>query len=467
MTFVVLVATLLAVVFVLLLPKKYAIASILVVVFLTPAGQQILVGGLHFYVIRIIILAGVLRLLSVKLITGKPLFAGGLNSFDKAFCLWAFARGIAGMLLYRQIGAVVNQFAFWQDAFGSYFLFRHFLQDGEDVHRTVKVFVPVATILAVCMFYEHVTRVNVFSYFNGYAIVPWIRNGMVRAQGASANSITAGVIGATLLPLFFWLWKSGKARSWGMIGLAASTIISVTSLASTPITGFLAGILALCLWPIRKHMKEVRWSIVLVVLGLALVMKAPVWFVITRINIAGGEGWDRANLIDQTIRHFSDWWLWGTNNNSKWGYFTWDQCNQFAAEGLQGGLTTLVLFVLILRRGFGRIGQCMKLLEGDRQEWFFWCLGTGLFAHIIVFLGVDYFDQTRTLWFLFLAMISVATSSILSAAPVAEPQIEEGLVNWQIASASLYSGKQRSNVFPLKNAQPFKPGSSYMRKLDK
>jgi len=415
MTLVVLLATLLASVLVLFLPRKYAVAPILVAVFLTPVGQQILVGGFHLYVMRFIILAGSIRLLAVKVFARKPLFPGGLNSIDKAFCLWAFARGLAAMLLFRQGGAVVNQVAFWLDAFGTYFIFRHFLQDGEDVLRATKQFAHVAVILAACMLFEYMTRVNLFSYINSFVIVPWIRNGSVRAQGVSANSITAGAIGATLLPLFFWLWKSGKAKLWGTIGLAASTIISLTSLASTPITGFLAGILALCLWLIRRHMRVIRWGIVFAVLGLAMVMKAPVWFVITKINVAGGDSWDRANLLDQTVRHFSDWWLWGTKDNVNWGDFTWDQCNQFAAEGLQGGLATLILFLVVLYLAFSRIGKSRKLLEGKPEEWFFWCLGAALFAHVIVFMGIDYFDQTRTLWFIFLAMISAATFPILAA----------------------------------------------------
>jgi len=422
MTPVVLVAMLLALVLVLVLPRKYAVAPILVIVFLTPSGQQILVGGFHFYVVRIIILAGALRLLAVKLSTGKPIFAGGLNGIDKAFCLWLMVRGIAGMLLFRQSAAVVNQLGLWLDAFGIYFVIRHFLQDSDDIFRATKEFVSVAAILAVCLFYEYLTRVNLFSYIAGHVIVPWIRNGRVRAQGVFGNSITAGAFGATLLPLFFWLWKSGKAKLWSLIGLAASTIVALTSVASTPITGYLAGILALCLWPIRRQMRSVRWGIVFAVLGLALVMNAPVWFVITKINVAGGDSWDRANLIEQTVRHFADWWLWGTKDNANWGDFTWDQCNQFAAEALQGGLATLVLFVTVIRRAFGRIGQCRKLMEGDRQEWFFWCLGAALFAHIIIFLGVDYFDQTRTLWFIFLAMISAATTPALAAKTAEEPQ---------------------------------------------
>lgn len=425
MTPVVLVAALLAAVLVLFLPRKFAVAPILVVTFLTPFGQQVIVGGFHLYVLRIIVLAGAFRFLRVKLFTDKPLLAGELNSLDKVFCLWVFVRGIASILLYREGGAVVGQMALWLDAFGGYFLVRHLLQDKEDILRAMKVFALVAAVLAVCMSYEFLTRVNVFSYIAGHVIVPWIRNGNVRAQGAFGNSITAGAIGATLLPLFFWLWKSGKARFWGVIGLVAATVVALTSVASTPISGYLGGILALCLWPIRKRMRSVRWGIVLTVLALSLVMKAPVWFVITKINIVGGDSWDRANLIDQTVRHFSNWWLLGTKDNANWGDFTWDQCNQFAAEGLQGGLATLVLFIMIISRSFSRIGQCRKQVEGDRQEWLFWCLGAALFAHIVVFMGVDYFDQTLTLWFIFLAMISVATLSA-GVVPATEPQLTIG-----------------------------------------
>ena len=41
-------------------------------------------------------------------------------------------------------------------------------------------------------------------------------------------------------------------------------------------------------------------------------MKAPVWALIQRIDIVGGSsGWHRYELIDQCIKHFSDWWLMG------------------------------------------------------------------------------------------------------------------------------------------------------------
>jgi hypothetical protein len=430
MTPAVLAMTVIAAVMLLVLPRKYAPAPILVVAFLIPYGQQILLGGVHFYVIRIVIMAGLCRLLKVKLTSSKPLFPGSLSGIDKAFCLLLAVGGTAFLIRERATAAVVYQLGLWLDAFGLYFIFRYLLRDTSDLYRLIKMFVFVVAVLGVCMSYEYLTGVNVFSHLVGYQIVPWVRDGRIRAQGSFGVSITAGIFGATLIPLFFLLWKQGKSRLWASIGLASGTVVAITSMASTPITGYLAGILALCLWPIRKRMRWVRWGVLFGVLGLALAMKAPVWFVLARINIANGNAYDRAILVDATVRHFFDWWLVGTNDNANWGFVTWDACNQFVAEGLSGGLVELVLFVVVLRRCFGAIGRSRKAAEGHRNEWLFWALGASLFSHLIVFLGCDYFDQTRSLWIIFLAMISTATVSVGSRpakrtviqAPVESPE---------------------------------------------
>ena len=77
----------------------------------------------------------------------------------------------------------------------------------------------VAVWLAIFMGYEYVTHVNVFSYMSSFHIV-------VDPQWKSACAerlsdwITAGVFGATLFPLFYWLLKDRKARLLGAFGIA-------------------------------------------------------------------------------------------------------------------------------------------------------------------------------------------------------------------------------------------------------
>src|SRR5262249_16886191 len=156
----------------------------------------------------------------------------------------------------------------------------------------------------------------------------------------------------------------------------------------------------LCLWPLRRSMYLIRWAFVLTIGGLAAVMKVNVWWLMARVDFTGGStGWDRAYLVDQFFKHFSDWWLIGTKDNASWGQSTWDQCNQFVAEGENGGLLVLVIFILILYRSYSRIGVARKLVDGIRgKEWLLWTLGATIVAHITAFMGVSYFDQTRIWW---------------------------------------------------------------------
>jgi hypothetical protein len=286
--------------------------------------------------------------------------------------------------------------------------------------------VAIVALLGVCMLYEHLTRFNVFNLIRTSAIVPWLRDDHVRAQGPFAQSITAGCFGATLLPLSFWLWKRGGTKALGLVGLAAATVVTVSSNAGTPASALMGAGVALALWPIRKHMRTMRWGIALTVIALALAMKAPVWYLIERLNFVGGHSWDRAFLMDQFSRHIGTWWLFGTSENASWGVSTWDMCSQFVAEAGSGGLVTLVLFTALVCQGFGMIGRARKMAEGDkRHEWLFWCLGATLFAHIMAFQGVSYFDQSRFWWYAYLAVILAATST--SAAPARPERSGSGM----------------------------------------
>ncbi len=53
-------------------------------------------------------------------------------------------------------------------------------------------------------------------------------------------------------------------------------------------------------------------------------MKAPVWALIQRITIFGGNsGYHRYELINQAILHFWEWFLVGTKNPSSLGVTKW------------------------------------------------------------------------------------------------------------------------------------------------
>jgi hypothetical protein len=419
---IVLVAMVVSVILILFLPRKYVIVPVLFTSLVVPMAQQVVAGGLHFFVMRIIILFGCVRMLITKASSRDELLAGGFNAVDKWLTLWAVFRTLTSLILYASMAAVVGECGFLWDVIGGYFLFRFLIRDREDITRSAKVLALVAIIVAAGMFNEKVHFQNVFGLIGGVPIIPTIRQGTIRAQGPFLHPILAGTFGATLTPLFFWLWKVAKSKFLAVLGFISSVTIVVAAASSTALMTLGGGIFAICMWPFRKKMRKIRWGIVIALIALHLVMKAPVWFLIAHIDIVGGNSsYQRAFLIDQCIRHFGDWWLLGTYQSDSWGFDMWDHTNQFVAEAESGGLATLICFIGMISVSFGMIGKARKAVEGDNEkEWMLWILGAGLFAHIVGYFGISYFDQTRVAWFALLAMISAAAAPILAAQPVTE-----------------------------------------------
>ena len=395
---------------VVLLPRKYVIVPLLLGMLLTPAGQNLYIGGVHLYVYRILILVGWVRVLSSKPSSGG-LLAGGFSILDKVFLVWAIYRALSVVLLFTQVGAAINQGAFLWDSLGGYFLFRSLVRNNKDARRVVTAFAVVAIVSAVDMLIELRTGQNIFGSLGGIRLISDVRNGRIRAQGVFQHSILAGSFGATIFPLFLWLWRSGKARLAAIVGAVSSSIMVFACASSTPVTAWLGSILVVCSWPVRKKMRAVRWGIVIALVALQLVMKAPIWYLMARVDFAGGSsGWERAFLIDTFTKHVGDWWLIGTHDNVNWGWDMWDQCNQYVSEGETGGLVALICFISMIVICFKNIGNARKLVAGNhRKEWMAWLLGATMFAQVMAFMGVDYFDQSRFGWYVLLAIISVAT----------------------------------------------------------
>jgi hypothetical protein len=450
---IVLVAMLIAMALILLLPRKQIIWPFLLSSFLIPLGQSILIGGLHFFVIRIIILTVAVRMFASWFMSPEGIFGNRLGTLDIVFLAWASCRALAGVLVFSfNSGALVYQGGFLLDAIGGFFVLRYLICDDEDIYRTIRVFATISLVIACCMLFEKVHQLNVFGLLGGVRIVPEMRGGSVRAEGPFEHELLAGTFGATILPLFFLLWRQGKSRILAVLGMSAATVMVITSHSSTSVMAYAAALLAVCAWPLRRHMRLLRWGFVLVLICLHLVMKAPVWFLIARIDIVGGSsGYHRAMLVNDFITHFRDWWLVGTTDNARWGATMWDLCNQYVAEGQYGGLATFLCFLALIYICFSRIGIARKSVEGDRnKEWYFWILGATLFSHVVGFLGISYFDQTRVSWFALLAIIVTATAPYILKVPM-KHFVRAPLRNPKPAYASSFAKLRSKEVLPVRD----------------
>jgi len=143
-------------------------------------------------------------------------------------------------------------------------------------------------------------------------------------------------------------------------------------------------------------------------------MKAPVWFLIARIDLTGGSsGYHRAELVDQFLTRIGEWWLVGTNAAGTWGYDMWDQQNQFVAVGITGGLVAFVCFVAMIACAWRLLGLARRKFDGTPSEAMYWLFGVALFVNVVAFFGANLYDQSKFEWFFLLASTSVVTSAAL------------------------------------------------------
>jgi len=405
------VAMLIAIVLILIRPRDKAITPFLLACFSIPIGQVVVLGSLHFTVLRILIIAGLVRRATYR---GSSKFPGGFNPIDRMVVLWTLSALIILSLQWMDTQALIHNLGDFLDAIGGYLVVRFLIPDGEAIRRTIKTLAAVCVIQGAFMINEQINHVNVFGYLGGMPVAVTVRNGAIRSE-AVMGCIYAGVFAAVLVPLFLWQWKEGKSRMAACAGLAGATVMVFTSHASSSLLAFGGSLLGLAFWPLRTRMRLVRQGLVVMLVSLHLVMKAPVWALIARIDLTGSSSSDhRYHLVDATIRHFSDWWLLGYKEFNLWGWDMWDLSNQFVAVALTGGLLTLVCYIAIFSRSFRAIGKARKQVEGDRaREWLLWCLGSVLFATMLSHFGINFPALMLIGLFTILACISVASSEAM------------------------------------------------------
>jgi hypothetical protein len=401
---------LLACILILAVKRKYMIVPLLFATILIPISEQIVVFGLHFTSMRILIACAWLRLGPYII---KKL---RLTWLDRTLIAWAISGAVTFSLLWLSVSALVNRLGILYDCFGLYFVWRILLPDREAVYRVIKALSFLAAFLGVCLLFEHIKGIDIFSALGGKATVFEVRNGSIRAIGPFSHEILAGCFGATLMPLFAGLWWQKESRMIAVLGMVGATLITYSSFSSTALLAWGAGMAALMMWPLRRFTRILRWSVVVVIIGLQMVMKAPVWALIGRIDLTGGSsGYHRFELVNQAILHFSDWWLLGVKTTYQWGYNLWDTANTYVETATTGGLCTLVLLITMIVISYKALGKTRKATTDPALARLTWILGSALFAHLVAFVGITYYDQTIANWYLLLAMISVIGSGSAAA----------------------------------------------------
>jgi hypothetical protein len=400
--------------------RLYALLALVAgAMFLTQA-QAVQAMGLNMFAVRWLEIVGFIRVMS-----RREFSFSNLNKIDRAL-LWLYLF-IPIVYCFRSTEGQAYIIGESVDAFLCYFTFRGLVRDMEDMREFLRAFILLLAPYAVMILYEVITHKNAFAFIGG-GMWDWVRGDRFRCVGSFRNPDLLGTLGATFAPLYVGLACSRDERKRAIFGLALCLFIVWASNSGGPICAAAVGFFGWGLWFIRTRMQTVRRAMAATLILLAIVMKAPIWYLLARVSeFTGGDGWHRAYLIDVSVQHLSLWWFAGlpTVETSDWFEYSFstgaDITNNFISVGLSAGLGAIVLLIVLLVRGFSNVGNALVSIQKDLyeptpNEFLLWGFGAMLAAHIANWLGITYFDQSYVIFFMQLAALASVTASCIATA---------------------------------------------------
>ncbi|MDQ8183736.1 hypothetical protein [Pelagicoccus sp. SDUM812005] len=388
-------------------PKKWAFLPLLIAALHTTQAPVFP----SFSTARVVIIAGLVRAMAKG-----DLKWSAQNPIDLLILLWSSAAFFTSLFHEPTVSLnnpTISRIRLVIDVFGTFLYAKSYIKNLEDFRHLCKSAAYVSIPLAIGLL------ITQLSFYNIYSIIgadpnTLVRNGTIRAVGPFGTPILAGTVGALIFPFFIVIWNDYKlaARS----GLASSLAIIYASGSSTPIGALIIGICALSLWKLRLHMKSIMIISTALLIGMAIVKTRPIWYLIAITDFVGGStGWHRAYLIDMAIKHFDEWWLYGTEYTRHWMPYGLaaipehcDLTNYFIHMGVIGGMPAMIILILIFRSSFKSVKTTLHLFRelNKDEEFTIWCIGALLFTHALTCLTISYFDQTYVLFYFLIALIS-------------------------------------------------------------
>lgn len=401
-------------------PRRWAALAMMAGVLYLTQGQHLNLGA-HIYPMRLLGLIGFMRVM------GRGEFSPArMNAVDKALvfayayaALVFLARSAVGYGTDASVAQVSNmdKIGGLLDAIFCFFSFRGMIASYDDFIWFIQRFSIVLIPYVALVFIERTTGQNPLAIVGGLSNL-WVDGDRLRCRGSFRHPSLLGSLGASFLPIYIGLALTRNNKLYGWLGMVLCIAIVVLSESGGPANFAAVGILGWLMWGIRKHMGLVRRAILALLVALALVMKAPIWYLPDRLSaITGGDGWHRSFLMNQAFTNIDQWWLAGMPLDLTIGWFPYlamggaDITNLYIAFGLDAGIVGIALFIRLLARAFGGLGQAMAALRpGAREphdaEFMLWGLGAMLAGHLSNWIAITYFDQISVVWFMQIAVIS-------------------------------------------------------------
>ena len=403
------------VLWVLVAPRLWALVGMVAGLLFLTQGQSLQIAGANFYPSRILVYACVLRVWNRKEFSFDQ-----FTRLDRSLViLYGF---VTVVLLIRPGESKPLAIARLMDVLFGYFSFRGLLRTPDEFRWFLRVLVFMLVPYVALLALESFTHKNPFAILGGNRAA-WLRDGKLRCFGSFLHPSILGTLGASFAPVFIALMWDRSARRWALAGLLACLAIVVFSNSGGPLSAMAVAVAGWFVWPMRHRMRLFRRSVAAMLVVVGALMKAPIWYLPSRVSsITGGTGWHRSYLMDVAFRHFGEWWFLGMPMKNTIGWFPYrleatggaDITNQYIAFGLAAGLLAVLLFIVVLVRGYSMLGEALgnlreSLPNEPGEERLVWGLGVMLTVHVTNWLGITYFDQFQFIWLLQLAAIASIT----------------------------------------------------------
>ena len=398
-------------------PRRYALAAFLAGIFYLTQTQGIWLGGLNLYGLRVLEVFTFIRVLARQEFSFRALIA--IDRLLIALMLYT-----AAVYCLRSSEGQLFQIGYAIDAYLCYFSFRGLLQTEDDYIWILRAMALILLPYAVVVLYESYTSNNLFSTLGGRGpSADRYRGGRLRACGTFRHPSILGSIGAALFAMYLAPAITRTTRYWGIAGVLAGGALVWASNSGGPAGSVIIAVACWVGWPLRHRMRKVRWVLCLLLVACAVLMKAPVWYLLTKVSsVSGGGGYHRSKLMDQAFKHLDEWWFVGMPIEQTRPWFPYfvsstggaDITNQFLKFGLTAGIGAMFLLFILVWQVYKRIGDSIALtaendLQFSAQKRILWSVGVAVTVHQFSWLGISYFDQSAAFWYATLAIAVAVT----------------------------------------------------------
>ncbi|WP_155322037.1 O-antigen ligase family protein [Desulfosarcina ovata] len=392
--------------------KEHLIVPIIIAMCFLPGDISLKLGSLDFQAIRIMALAGLVRIYFSYGNTNLK-----LNSIDKLFIGYNVLGSITYVIASQNIfGAILNKSGGFIDSVILYIVFRYTIQSKESIKLIVKVFCICVILLLPFAIFEFYSATNLFSILGRSRIS--IRDEEIRAACTFSHSILFGSFAAALVPML-WADFMIEKKMFKMIALLGCIFFVYACSSSGPIIALAATVFFLVFFKWKNHSRMLAWGVLIAATLIHFVREKPIWqFLFVRISIkANSAGFHRYLLVDAAIKEFWHWWLLGYGDfGAQWHlkYWPWthapftDMTNHYLLVGVRGGFFTMFLFIILCYKIIRIMGSFAIAHNDKNDQWLWWGFTVLMITHCISFLSVAYFGQITMLLYLTIAVSSFA-----------------------------------------------------------